>query len=85
MGVSHGETRDNSRWLKAGGAHVFQREDPEESFVIDLLVDGSTIGVRVTCGERQEFKSLTRTQIERAESSPFRKLIDEVIEASHKH
>ena len=72
-------------WLKAAGAYAFRREDPEESLVIDLLVGGSTVGVRVTRDDRQEFKSLTWTQIERAESNPFQKLIDEVIEASRKH
>jgi len=72
-------------WLKAAGAYAFQREDPEVFLVVDMLVGGSTVGVRVTRGDRQEFKSLTWTQIERAESSPFRKLIDEVIEASRKN
>jgi hypothetical protein len=73
-------------WLKAAGAYAFRREGPEESLVIDLLVGGSTVGVRVTRDDRQEFKSLTWTQIERAESNPFqKKLIDEVIEASRKH
>jgi len=71
-------------WLKKAGAYAFQREDPEESLVIDLLVGGSTIGVRVTRGDHQEFKSLTWTQIERAESNPLLKLIDEVIETSRK-
>ena len=71
-------------WMKEAGAYAFQREDPEESLVIDLLVGGSTVGVRVTRDDRQEFKSLTWTHIERAESNPFQKLIDEVIEASRK-
>jgi len=72
-------------WLKTAGAYAFRCEDPEESLVIDLLVGGSTVGVRVTRDDRQEFKSLTWTHIERAESNPFQKLIDEVIEASRKH
>jgi len=47
--------------------------------VIDLLVGGNTVGVRVTRGNRQGFKSLTWTQIERSESDPLLKLIDETI------
>jgi len=66
-------------WLKEAGAYAFQREDPEESLLIDLLIGGSTIGVRVTRGERQQFKSLTWIQIERAKSNPLIKLIDDTI------
>lgn len=51
-------------WLKEAGAHAFQREDPEESLLIDLLVGRSTVGLRVPRGDRQEFKSLTWIQIE---------------------
>ena len=69
-------------WLKKAGAYAFQREDPEESLVIDLLVGASTIGVRVTRGNRQQFKSLTWIQIERAANNPLLRLIDEVIAAS---
>ena len=47
--------------------------------MIDLLVGGNTVGVRVTRGNRQGFKSLTWTQIKRAESNPLLKLIDETI------
>ena len=47
--------------------------------MIDLLVGGNTVGVRVTRGNRQGFKSLTWTQIERSESNPLLKLIDETI------
>jgi hypothetical protein len=75
-------------WLKEAGAYAFRREDPEEApqleLAIDLLIGGSTVGVRVTRGARQGFKSLTWTQIERAESNPLLKLIDEVIEVSRK-
>ena len=75
-------------WLKEAGAYAFQREDPDEApqlgLAIDLLIGGSTVGVRVTRGVRQAFKSLTWTQIERAESNPLLKLIDEVIEVSRK-
>jgi hypothetical protein len=67
-------------WLKEAGAYAFKREDPEESLLIDLLVGGSTIGARVTRGDRQEFKSLTWTQIERAKSNPLLELIDDTIE-----
>jgi hypothetical protein len=42
------------QWLKEAGAYAFQREDPEESLLIDLLVGGSTIGPQVTRGERQQ-------------------------------
>jgi len=66
-------------WLKEAGAYAFQREDPEESVLIDLLVGRSTVGVRVTRGDRQEFKSLTWIQIERAKSNPLLKLIDDAI------
>ena len=70
------------------GAYAFRREDPEEApqlgLAIDLLIGGSTVGVRVTRGARQAFKNLTWTQIERAESNPLSKLIDEVIEVSRK-
>ena len=66
-------------WLKEAGAYAFQREDPEESLVIDLLLGRSTLGVRVTRGDRQEYKSLTWTQIERAAKNPLLKLIDETI------
>jgi hypothetical protein len=75
-------------WLKEAGAYAFRREDPKEApqlgLAIDLLIGGSTVGVRVTRGARQAFKSLTWTQIERAESNPLSKLIDEVIEVSRK-
>ena len=71
-------------WMKEAGAYAFQREDPEESLVIDLLIGSSTVGVRVARCNRQGFKSLTWTQIERAESNPLLKLIDEVIEVSRK-
>jgi hypothetical protein len=57
---------------------------PQLGLAIDLLIGGSTVGVRVTRGARQAFKSLTWTQIERAESNPLSKLIDEVIEVSRK-
>lgn len=70
-------------WLKEAGANAFQREDPE-LLTIDLLVGASTIGVRVTRGDRQQFKSLTWTQIERAANNPLLRLIDEVIAASTK-
>jgi hypothetical protein len=70
-------------WLKEAGANAFQREDPE-LLTIDLLVGASTIGVRVTRGDRQQFKSLTWTQIERAANNPLLRLIDEVIAASSK-
>jgi len=70
-------------WLKAAGAYAFQREDPE-SLMIDLLLGASTIGVRVTRGDRQQFKSLTWMQIERAANNPLLRLIDEVIAASSK-
>jgi hypothetical protein len=70
-------------WLKEAGAYAFQREDPEEStllgLLIDVLVGGSTVGVRVTRGDRQEFKCLPWTQIERAEANPLLKLIDDTI------
>jgi hypothetical protein len=66
-------------WLKEAGTHAFQREDPEESLLIDLLIGGLTIGVRVTRGDRQQFKSLTWIQIERAKSNPLLKLIDDTI------
>jgi hypothetical protein len=66
-------------WLKEAGAYAFQREDPEESLLVDLLIGGSTIGVRVTRGDRQQFKSLTWIQIERAKSNPLIKLIDDTI------
>jgi hypothetical protein len=67
------------KWLKEAGAYAFQREDPEESLVIDLLVGGSTVGVRVTRGNRQEFKSLRWAQIERATLNPLTELIDDTI------
>jgi hypothetical protein len=66
-------------WLKEAGAYAFQRDDPEESLLVDLLIGGSTVGVRVTRGDRQEFKSLTWVQIERAKSNPLLKLIDDTI------
>jgi hypothetical protein len=66
-------------WLKAAGAYAFRCEDPEESLVIDLLIGSSTVGVRVARGNRHGFKSLTWTQIERSESNPLLKLIDETI------
>ena len=72
-------------WLKEAGAYAFRREEaPQLGLAIDLLIGGSTVGVRVTRGVRQAFKSLTWTQIERAESNPLLKLIDEVIEVSRK-
>jgi hypothetical protein len=43
------------KWLKEAGTYAFQREDPEELLVIDLLVGRSTVAVRVTRGDRQEF------------------------------
>jgi hypothetical protein len=45
--------------VKAVGAYAFRREDSEESLVIDLLVGGSTVGVRVTRDDRQEFKGMS--------------------------
>jgi hypothetical protein len=72
------------QWRKDAGTHAFQREDPEELLVIDLLVGRSTVGVRVTRGDRQEFKSLTWSQLERAERNPLLKLIEETIAASSK-
>jgi hypothetical protein len=65
--------------LKEAGAYAFQREDPEESLLIDLLVGGSTVGVRVARGDTQQFKSLTWIQIERAKCNPLLKLIDEMV------
>lgn len=70
-------------WLKEAGAYAFQREDPE-LLTIDLLVGASTIGARVTRADRQQFKSLSWTQIERAANNPLLRLIDEVIAASSK-
>jgi hypothetical protein len=62
-------------WLKEAGVYAFRREDPEEApqlgLAIDLLIGGSTVGVRVTRGARQAFKSLTWTQIECAEQPAF--------------
>jgi hypothetical protein len=49
-------------------------EDPE-LLTIDLLVGASTIGVRVTRGDCQQFKSLTWTQIERAANNPLLRLM----------
>ena len=41
----------------------------------------STVGVRVTRGDRQEFKSLPWFQLERAKLNPLTKLIDDTIAA----
>jgi hypothetical protein len=71
-------------WLKEAGAYAFQCEDPENSLVIDLLLGASTIGVRVTRGDRQEYKSLTWIQIERAKLNPLTQLIDETIEGKER-
>ena len=46
-----------------------------------VLIGASTVGVRVTRGDRQEFKSLPWFQLEHAKLNPLTKLIDDTIAA----
>ena len=46
---------------------------------VDVVIRGSTVVVRVTRSGKQEYNSLTWSEIARAEASPLLKLIDETI------
>jgi hypothetical protein len=77
--AGQGDVLSALQWLGEAGAYAFQREDPEASLLIDLLIGSSTVGAYVTRGDRQQFKSLTWTELERAKSNPLLKLIDETV------
>jgi hypothetical protein len=72
-------------WLKEAGQHAFECEDPERlgsRLLVDVLVGGSTIGVRVrrrAGSDHQQYNCVTWSAIERAEVNPLLKLIDETI------
>jgi len=78
-------------WLKDGSARAFELEDPNRPggmLKIDILVDKSTVGVRVrrAGSDHQEYRCLTFSELERTEANvnPLLGLIDEVVAAVEK-
>jgi len=72
-------------WLKEAGARAYELEEsdhPGGRLFIDILVGGSTAGVRGA--DRQEYSCLTWSEIESAEANPLLRLIDVTIAAVEK-
>ena len=72
------------QWLKEAGAYAYRLEDPDRPggrLLVGVLVGGSTVGVRVLRpgANQQHYQCLTWSEIERAETNPLLKLIDETI------
>jgi hypothetical protein len=71
-------------WRKEAGAYAFKREDPDRPggrILVDVVVSGGTVGVRVRRpgAEGQHYQCLTWTKIERAQLNPQTQLIDDTI------
>jgi len=71
-------------WLKEAGAYAFQCEDPDRPGgrrLVDVVVSGGTVGVRVRRpgAEGQHYQCLTWSEIERAQLNPQTQLIDDTI------
>ena len=77
-------------WLKDGSARAFELEDPNRPggmLKIDILVDKSTVGVRVrrAGSDQQEYRCLTFSELDtEANVNPLLGLIDEVVAAVEK-
>jgi hypothetical protein len=74
-------------WLKDAGARAYELEEsdhPGGRLFIDILVGGSTAGVRVRSVDRQKYSCLTWSEIETAETNPLLRLIDVTIAAVEK-
>jgi len=72
------------QWLKEAGAYAYELEGPNRPggrLIVDVLVGGSTVGVRVRRpgAEGQHYQCLTWSEIERAQFSPLTQLIDDTI------
>jgi hypothetical protein len=72
------------QWLKEAGAYAYRLEDPDRPggrLLVGVLVGGSTVGVRVLRpgANWQHYQCLTWSEIERAETNPLLKLIEETI------
>ena len=69
-------------WLKEAGAYAYECEDPERvggQVWVDVVVRRSTVVVRAMRSGKQEYNSLTWSEIERAEMNPLTQLIDDTI------
>jgi len=71
-------------WLKEAGAYAYQLEDPDRAggrLLLDVLLGGSTVGVRVRRpgADEQHYQCLTWSEIERAQLKPLTQLIDDTI------
>jgi hypothetical protein len=78
-------------WLKDASARAFELEDPNRpggKLKIDILVDKSTVGVRVrrAGSDHKEYRWLTYSELERMEPNvnPLLCLIDVTIAAVDK-
>jgi hypothetical protein len=70
-------------WLQEAGGYAYELEDPTRYQnlrpLIDVLVGSSTVGVRVTYDSKLKYECVTWSELERAETNPLLKLIDEVL------
>ena len=71
-------------WLKEDGARAFELESsdrPGGRLLVDLVVSGGIVGIRIRRAGERAFDCVTWSELERAEAkvTPLIGLIDEVV------